>query len=1429
MAASGMNSGMFREVSVASVSSSRWKAITICTGASASTLQDIKVPESCGGYAYRDAGVPGSSVRNRFIYWRTYQDILELVEESLDLTLSGNLVRYRFQDTPTLPKVTVHESHGSVVVLVATVASVHRLVFPHPNQLTRQQTFVLSEQNASSIFYDASLPDDPKNQVLLTPGGSINSHLLGGASCVCHDGHALFVLATNTGGLLIVKMPPVGVSGVVLQQELSCSSVMKKLWNGIIPGALRASQPAGETAVSLELMSLNGEIFVFTVCRDFRLRVWSVKSKDCVFVENLLDYTSEELDDAGTTPVANSSGHVIKAVLGENTSDLCAYLSLQNKAKFVFLTPVIDNGRIRMEHVTTLDKSPPEDLVDFVVTEDYLMSLWTTQAGDTQVLTTSLAQPEASLSSAWEPVVLAAPLDFVVVPQNRDPRDVYLERIFAPGLFAPQDIMKALSVYRRRAMPSVEVETLYNMASLKEEVSNAVDSEIRNIALEDELPEVSEDNFVQLQHEQWEKFYSGCCQYKQVRDKAKGLTADPVTGLFCIIKKSTFSVLRPCDKTEELYLSPTIRLPVSFIERAGFIGEDVSPVQFADDVRLVCDAVQFINSRIPPDVACMFLSCLQSLQPPEELVEKLQDMIRTDQEATDMLVRRARQMTGLVPTMEALFSMLEFRDLTAGQMEEPEAGHQHYSNLFSGNLALSILTQSFQQLVSLRFEFVRDITVFLVVVSSLKERAGLEQSVKDNIMNDLLPKGVDLLRCYKVLVWASQALTTVSPNSVLDQNLRQLSTLEITDISARTTARPSYQTSYVVQMFLEGVGGEQIRHRLASISTGSVAVWRDDLIECILGLGLLIWPATDDTIFPEYLVRACQYLRLQEYVQLLTPWCNWSEGSCAFFLGLSYLHFHEVHKAVRLFVDASDGVATETFLSQKLLQTKEMNHYRLQTLYYLKVIRQLEEHNLPDLVITMAIEAINKADKDDPNLPALQSKIFKHHLELGHNQQAFHAMMNNPDADRKKDCLRQFLVVLSERGDLADLVSFDYQELEEEVVYILENRARSVDLLTYDYYSLLYSYFIYREDYRKAGRIMFEQGLRLSQEVPGLKSLQQQAQCYLSTLNTLRLVRPEYAWIVKPETRSARSQDGARDRRSRQEGASDRGSRQEGSDNPRKRKLASDRKMEILELSDLEKQYLLLDARLRLMKNQPDTALISGPAPLPEELLSLLCSAGLYDLAVSVTQTFSLSPEPVLSSLTLRCVTLAVSASSYTKTSGLDSSASAWTWLRENNIPPCGAREITASDQAWSLLQSYLSRLEDGSGVCHKCVAFTLLSQSFPLPTWLVHSYKALDMAALLRIYLTFDMLPHAASLATEYLEVLMHVLNGSDSSAFNLKGLDRPFPMSIWVPYTCLDQLLVALREQDNPTYNNIYQDVKQKLDLYQDKVTQYTADIRA
>ncbi len=45
---------------------------------------------------------------------------------------------------------------------------------------------------------------------------------------------------------------------------------------------------------------------------------------------------------------------------------------------------------------------------------------------------------------------------------------------------------------------------------------------------------------------------------------------------------------------------------------------------------------------------------------------------------------------------------------------------------------------------------------------------------------------------------------------------------------------------------------------------------------------------------------------------------------------------------------------------------------------------------------------------------------------------------------------------------------------------------------------------------------MYEFGMRLAREVPGRKGLQRQAKCCLAAMNALRLVNPNYAWIVKP-------------------------------------------------------------------------------------------------------------------------------------------------------------------------------------------------------------------------------------------------------------------------------------------------------------------------
>ena len=123
------------------------------SGGVQSTLQDIKVPDGAGGYAYESRQPDGSDwTRNRFIEWRTCHDVLELMETSLDWNLSGNRVKFRFQDTPLLSGgVSVHETFHRVVVLVATVGSVHKLQFPHPNRLRKQDAYRQTEQEDNSI------------------------------------------------------------------------------------------------------------------------------------------------------------------------------------------------------------------------------------------------------------------------------------------------------------------------------------------------------------------------------------------------------------------------------------------------------------------------------------------------------------------------------------------------------------------------------------------------------------------------------------------------------------------------------------------------------------------------------------------------------------------------------------------------------------------------------------------------------------------------------------------------------------------------------------------------------------------------------------------------------------------------------------------------------------------------------------------------------------------------------------------------------------------------------------------------------------------------------------------------------------------------------------------------------------------------------
>ncbi len=367
--------------------------------------------------------------------------------------------------------------------------------------------------------------------------------------------------------------------------------------------------------------------------------------------------------------------------------------------------------------------------------------------------------------------------------------------------------------------------------------------------------------------------------------------------------------------------------------------------------------------------------------------------------------------------------------------------------------------------------------------------------------------------------------------------------------------------------------------------------------------------------------------------------------------------------------------------------------------------------------------------------------LFSHHLKLGHNQDAYEAMVRNPDRRLRRDSLRQFVVTLFERRQLRQLASFAYIDMLEDFEGIVEARARSTDLTLSNYYDFLYSFHVMKNNYRKgkafvrgktslaavvvsrfsltllAALVMYECGMRLGTEVFTAEGLQKQAKCYLACLNCLKLVNEKYSWIVKPVPHSTyvpQSQRGEGPASRLPPGTSPKRSAEgeflDEEEAPRP-------KMEVLEICDIKREFELVGARLKLARRS-SSSLVAGPGLSPSETMSLLVAANLYEDAVRVSKLFDLDASLILEGLTSKCVRLS--------RAGATERDSAWEWLAESETSGADIRGSgLASEAAWTLLKDVLLRTEkDRQSRCHRAVVVRLFSLGADIPAWLNASYK---------------------------------------------------------------------------------------------------------
>ena len=125
-------------------------------------------------------------------------------------------------------------------------------------------------------------------------------------------------------------------------------------------------------------------------------------------------------------------------------------------------------------------------------------------------------------------------------------------------------------------------------------------------------------------------------------------------------------------------------------------------------------------------------------------------------------------------------------------------------------------------------------------------------------------------------------------------------------------------------------------------------------------------------------------MQIQEYVRLLSTWCDWNCHSRQFLLGSALLNMAEPEKACDWMIQAAGGVVSDRFLSSQVFSKQELEEKndensenlddstkRLTILYFLKVIQLFEQYGYYDYVIDLAKTAMGVCDENDPDRTTL--------------------------------------------------------------------------------------------------------------------------------------------------------------------------------------------------------------------------------------------------------------------------------------------------------------------------------------------------------------------------------------------------------------------------------------------------------------------------
>ena len=285
-----------------------------------------------------------------------------------------------------------------------------------------------------------------------------------------------------------------------------------------------------------------------------------------------------------------------------------------------------------------------------------------------------------------------------------------------------------------------------------------------------------------------------------------------------------------------------------------------------------------------------------------------------------------------------------------------------------------------------RFFFFRfTLTRHLIVLQQIIQRCGFPDEVPDGtterIHSTFLPHYVVLNLSYYILSWITETNATAPPSDSLEQGLRQMAVLKISRQSTGTQHAAQVARTYprpltLSELFLLGPASKARLLLISNMDGNGGSPWQSALMPLVNICAQLLWPKCAVSAFQGFLLSACQHMQIQEYVRLMSTWCEHNCHSRQFLLGSALLNMGEPEKAYEWMIQAAGGIGVDTFLAKHLFSIEELDSLKadctdavdqLTVMYYLKIIALFEQFGYYENVLDLAKTALAVCDENDPN------------------------------------------------------------------------------------------------------------------------------------------------------------------------------------------------------------------------------------------------------------------------------------------------------------------------------------------------------------------------------------------------------------------------------------------------------------------------------